>query len=118
MGAVGPPARGYSGTRGSTETSGNARKIKSGSRLAGPTHSKALSLDIKILTFPTLYPDSTRPAHGIFVENRLRHPLAASTVQSRVVAPVLWFPVAGRPFGALTQGEAYRQTRGIRSNLS
>jgi len=56
-------------------------------------------LDIKILTFTTLYPDSTRPAHGIFVENRLRHLLAGSAVRSRVVAPVPWFPLKGGSFG-------------------
>ena len=47
---------------------------------------------MKILTFTTLYPDSTRPAHGVFVENRLRHLVASGKIQSRVMAPVPWFP--------------------------
>lgn len=54
---------------------------------------------MKILTFSTLYPDSTRPGHGIFVENRLRHLLADGAVQARVVAPVPWFPFKHARFG-------------------
>lgn len=55
---------------------------------------------MKVLTFSTLYPDSTRPGHGIFVENRLRHLLAAGDVQSHVVAPVPWFPSTQSRFGS------------------
>lgn len=55
---------------------------------------------MKILTFSTLYPDSTRPGHGIFVENRLRHLIADGEVQTRVVAPVPWFPSAHARFGS------------------
>ena len=54
---------------------------------------------MKILTFSTLYPDSTRPGHGIFVENRLRHLIADGEVQARVVAPVPWFPFKYARFG-------------------
>jgi teichuronic acid biosynthesis glycosyltransferase TuaC len=54
----------------------------------------------KILTYTTLYPDSTRPAHGIFVENRLRHLVATQQVESRVVAPVPWFFSGARWFGS------------------
>jgi len=54
---------------------------------------------MKILTFTTLYPDTTRPGHGIFVENRLRHLVADGAVQSRVVAPVPWFPSTQPRFG-------------------
>lgn len=54
---------------------------------------------MKILTFSTLYPDSTRPGHGIFVENRLRHLLADGAVQARVVVPVPWFPFKHARFG-------------------
>lgn len=56
-------------------------------------------MGLKILTFTSLYPDSTRPGYGIFVENRLRHLLAGGEVESRVVAPVPWFPSTGRIFG-------------------
>lgn len=48
---------------------------------------------IKLLTFSTLYPDSTRPTHGIFVETRLRHLIAAGKIKGRVVAPVPWWPL-------------------------
>jgi teichuronic acid biosynthesis glycosyltransferase TuaC len=55
---------------------------------------------IKLITFTTLYPNSTRPAHGIFVENRLRHLVAGSKIVSRVVAPVPWFPLRTSRFGS------------------
>jgi glycosyltransferase involved in cell wall biosynthesis len=54
---------------------------------------------MKILTFSTLYPNSARPSHGIFVESRLRHLLASGRVESRVVAPVPWFPSRNARFG-------------------
>lgn len=54
---------------------------------------------IKLLTFTSLYPNSEQPSHGIFVENRLRHLLASGQVESRVVAPVPWFPFSGSSFG-------------------
>ena len=55
---------------------------------------------MKILTFSSLYPDSTRPGHGIFVENRLRHLIADGEVQARVVSPVPWFPSTQARFGS------------------
>lgn len=54
---------------------------------------------MKILTFSTLYPHSARPSHGIFVETRLRHLLASGKVESKVVAPVPWFPSRNARFG-------------------
>ncbi len=54
---------------------------------------------MKLLTFSTLYPNAVAPHHGIFVENRLRHLLASGRVQSKVVAPVPWFPVGAKMFG-------------------
>jgi glycosyltransferase involved in cell wall biosynthesis len=54
---------------------------------------------MKILTFSTLYPNAERPSHGIFVETRLRHLLASGKVESRVVAPVPWFPFKNARFG-------------------
>ena len=56
-------------------------------------------MTIRILTFSTLYPNAVQPHHGIFVENRLRHLVAGGEVQSRVVAPVPWFPLRGELFG-------------------
>jgi len=54
---------------------------------------------MKILTFSTLYPHAARPSHGIFVETRLRHLLASGRVESKVVAPVPWFPSSNARFG-------------------
>jgi glycosyltransferase involved in cell wall biosynthesis len=47
---------------------------------------------IEIVTFTTLYPNSAQPNHGVFIENRLRHLVGSRQVNSRVVAPVPWFP--------------------------
>ena len=55
---------------------------------------------MNILTFSTLFPNSQKPGHGIFVETRLRHLLASGQVASRVVAPVPWFPLHHPRFGA------------------
>lgn len=54
---------------------------------------------IKTLLFSTLFPSSVRPVHGIFVETRLRELLRTGAVETRVVAPVPWFPLAGERFG-------------------
>ena len=47
---------------------------------------------VRTLLFSTLYPSSVRPLHGIFVETRLRELLKSGQVETRVVAPVPWFP--------------------------
>ncbi|MFG6457971.1 glycosyltransferase family 4 protein [Roseateles sp. BYS96W] len=47
---------------------------------------------LKVLTFSTLFPNSVKPSHGIFVETRLRELLKSGQVESRVIAPVPWFP--------------------------
>lgn len=54
---------------------------------------------IRTLLFSTLYPSSVRPIHGIFVETRLRELLKSGEVETRVVAPVPWFPLSGERFG-------------------
>jgi glycosyltransferase involved in cell wall biosynthesis len=54
---------------------------------------------MKILTFSTLFPNAEKPGHGIFVETRLRHLVASGQVESRVVAPVPWFPLTHERFG-------------------
>ena len=54
---------------------------------------------MKILTFSTLYPNKIFHQHGIFVENRLRHLLANGNVQSKVIAPIPWFPLKHERFG-------------------
>ncbi|HWZ49449.1 MAG TPA: glycosyltransferase family 4 protein, partial [Herbaspirillum sp.] len=55
---------------------------------------------MKLLTFSTLFPNTERPGHGIFVETRLRHLIASGEVDARVVAPVPWFPSRHPRFGA------------------
>jgi glycosyltransferase involved in cell wall biosynthesis len=55
---------------------------------------------LRLLTFSTLFPDSARPNHGIFVENRLRHLVSGGAVQSTVLAPTPWFPFRAERFGA------------------
>ena len=54
---------------------------------------------MRILTFSTLYPSAARPAHGIFVETRLRQLVESGAVDARVVAPCPWFPFAAERFG-------------------
>lgn len=54
---------------------------------------------MRILTFTTLYPSAARPTFGLFVENRLRHLVGSGEVETRVVAPVPWFPFKGERFG-------------------
>ena len=54
---------------------------------------------MKVLTFGSLFPDATRPSHGVFVEQRLRHLIAEGGIDSKVVAPVPWFPSSHPRFG-------------------
>ena len=54
---------------------------------------------MKLLTFSTLFPNTEQPNHGIFVETRLRYLVASGKVESKVVAPVPWFPSANPRFG-------------------
>ena len=72
---------------------------------------------IRTLLFSTLYPNSVRPSHGIFVETRLRHLLASGQVETRVVAPVPWFPFKHPRFGEYAKHAAvpvYEERNGIR----
>lgn len=55
---------------------------------------------IKTLLFSSLYPNAVASHHGIFVETRLRHLLASGEIETKVVAPVPWFPSANPNFGA------------------
>ena len=47
---------------------------------------------MRILTFTSLYPNATMTSRGVFVENRLRHLLEDTDIESQVVAPIPWFP--------------------------
>lgn len=53
----------------------------------------------RLLTFSTLYPNAVAPRHGIFVETRLRQLLASGGIESKVIAPVPWFPFSSGSFG-------------------
>jgi teichuronic acid biosynthesis glycosyltransferase TuaC len=55
---------------------------------------------IRTLLFSTLYPSSVRPLHGIFIETRLRELLKSGQVETRVVAPVPWFPSSHPRWGS------------------
>src|SRR5690349_16735018 len=55
---------------------------------------------IRTLLFSTLYPSSERPVHGIFVETRLRELLKSGEIETKVVAPVPWFPFTHDRFGS------------------
>ena len=54
---------------------------------------------LRLLTFSTLFPDSVRPGHGVFVENRLRQLVASGAAESTVLAPTPWFPSTHQRFG-------------------
>ncbi len=58
---------------------------------------------IRTLLFSTLFPSSARPIHGIFVESRLVHLLKSGRVETKVVAPVPWFPFKSERFGSYAQ---------------
>ncbi len=64
---------------------------------------------LRLLTFSTLYPSSSRPNHGVFVENRLRHLVASGQAVSTVLAPVPWFPSAHPRFGEWARFAATEQ---------
>lgn len=52
---------------------------------------------MKILALTSLYPNASQPRHGIFIETRLRKLKALyPDLQLEVLAPVPWFPLAGR----------------------
>lgn len=72
---------------------------------------------IRTLLFSTLYPSAVRPVHGIFVETRLRELLKTGEVETRVVAPVPWFPSRHARFGSwakLAQTPPYEERNGVR----
>lgn len=71
---------------------------------------------MKLLTFSTLFPNAQQPNHGLFVETRLRYLVASGKVESRVVAPVPWFPSSNPRFGhyaKLAQVPASEERYGI-----
>jgi len=59
----------------------------------------AMTRAVRTVLFSTLFPSAARPMHGIFVETRLRELLKTGQVETRVVAPVPWFPFTGSRWG-------------------
>src|SRR5476649_3005865 len=47
---------------------------------------------LSIVTATTLFPNSARPSHGVFVKARLKKLLETKQVVSHVIAPVGWVP--------------------------
>ncbi len=75
-----------------------------------------MSRPIRTLLFSTLYPSGARPLHGIFVETRLRELLKTAQVETRVVAPVPWFPSTHERWGdyaRIARTPAREQRNGI-----
>lgn len=58
---------------------------------------------MRTVTFSTLYPNGIAPRNGIFIEQRLRHLVSTGEVESRVVAPVPWFPFTHPGFGRYSE---------------
>lgn len=54
---------------------------------------------MKVLSLSSLFPNAIQPAHGIFLEHRLKHLAAYDGVDVTVIAPVPWFPSAHPAFG-------------------
>lgn len=67
--------------------------------VACPKSIPASGCPIRLLVFTSLYPNAEQPRHGIFIEERLRHLVAAGRIAATVVAPVPWFPFRHRRFG-------------------
>ena len=65
---------------------------------------------MRIVTLTSLFPNRAQPSNGIFVANRLAKLLASGEVESRVVAPIPWYPLA-----RLVPGEAGRHIGAPRS---
>src|SRR5215467_832599 len=60
---------------------------------------------IRLLTLTTLFPNSRRPRHGIFIANRLRRLCDTGRVEATVVAAVPWFPGVYRDVSAVPAAE-------------
>ncbi len=72
---------------------------------------------MRLLTFSSLYPNATKPHHGIFVETRLRQLLDTQPVEARVMAPVPWFPFTHERFGDYAR-QARVPQREVRRGIS
>jgi len=54
---------------------------------------------LRVLVFSTLYPNEREPFKGLFVEQRVRHWHSLARTDTRVVAPVPWWPLKQQAFG-------------------
>lgn len=63
---------------------------------------------MRILTYTNLYPSVARPVHGLFVEQRLKRLAALADIESRVVAPVPWYPAGLPAVGPFASYAPYR----------
>ena len=61
---------------------------------------------VRLLTLTTLFPNSVRPRHGIFVANRLGRLRASGRVDARVIAAVPSFPGCYRDEAQVPEAEA------------
>ena len=70
---------------------------------------------LSIVTASTLFPNSARPSHGVFVKTRLKKLLETGQVVSHVIAPVGWVPPGIAYAGAdhLRQIPAFETIDGI-----
>lgn len=69
---------------------------------------------LKLLTISSLYPNNQDFKHGVFVETRLRHFIAAyPEIKPTVIAPVPWFPFKAKCFGEYSRfaGVKYQEER-------
>lgn len=71
---------------------------------------------VNSLLFTTLYPSSARPHHGLFVEKRARELVRTTSVRTRVVAPVPWFPWRSPSIGRYARFAATPE-REVRSGI-
>ena len=71
---------------------------------------------VRTLLFSSLYPSAARPLHGIFVETRLRELLSSGAVQTKVVAPVPWFPSTHSRWGEYAR-QALTPLREVRHGI-
>jgi teichuronic acid biosynthesis glycosyltransferase TuaC len=67
----------------------------------------------RVLSYTTLYPNDQQPAHGIFVQTRLRHLAASGGARVEVVAPVPWFPLGISTYGVYARICAREERFGI-----
>jgi glycosyltransferase involved in cell wall biosynthesis len=71
------------------------------------------STPLRVLVFSTLFPNECEPVKGLFVEQRVRQWHSVARTDTRVIAPIPWWPLRQRFFGryALYAGVPQVETR-------